>query len=1274
MATKLKCKIGKNCGQICIPKKYECSINFNTSKKLKSRKQIKLKSPINTNKKVAITSGIGVALLGGGLLAAGVAGGGAAAIGVEKVEEKINRIKTVLVQLRDEYRAGFKESAKIAVQKAKYTKVPNIPADTKKVLWSVGGFGSEDALSESQLLSKNIRGLGIKDKIHTEDVEYSDFNVATRIEETDLFDPTKAVENSTKILKAGTQAMALLLDTVTNKKYNPVSRRIAAQAIAFKKKYPNIDLIAVGHSGGGYVVGEWEAIMREAGYKVKAISIGTPDVGIFESEKANFKTAVTKQDGILNATTKKGVNQVSFDEVQGHGQDKYFSSEKFKNFLRKEISGAARNDSARFDKKQKCVKGKQCGDICIPKDYKCQKIKKPASAKKIALAGGVGALGATAALAGVSTASMISLRSQYRSNIPSVAKEAEELSKKIDLKSLPDMRGKKGYALLMPGFSGHMGATQQKHIEAAFGKGFNKNLGGEFASYTLSNTKYNLGKDIPDYVPENFNPKDLTTYSRVPGAAKKAVENLLGLLVESAQEKKNKQSVDSTAYLLAMEKKFNLQNPGVEPKRMAIGYSAGGIILSDSNMHLNSLKKKPVDMLFFGSPYLGFTDETNNIVKINSKNDSTVGNFPRGKSIDFDEITNHVAYQENQKVQEVIKTFINNGAASTNAKYLNAREDSVARTDRKIRCLKGKPCGDICIPKKNECQVGKSIPTKEAANNYTINPDTGEEYTIRELKQEARKNNIYRYSDLTKPELQQALVLASKPEEQQQKIAKSVISKSSPSQKAINLGLRGPESRKVRQGTTEAFRTFKNLESLSKFANTQTIQWGVAATAMFLTGTTLRTFEKLKGEYRGNFKDGAKQAAEKALTISPPRVQKRNLTFIVGTDEDEANTMVNSLNKLSESGRIEDKFLTSEEQHFVKFPLKEANYKETGNSIVDAVNLLNVYARNLRRGKDQDAVDLAAQIYAYGIQRVKTNPNKLKNKSKNINILAGRLPGQTSRLALEYLQRIEVKGQPSGKEILEQINLVNLGSPHFGFTENVSKRQRTLISAQDPTSALPVWGSEGRPQWVSTVKGGNVKDYLSDERSLQAIRESFGFYDDSATQLERKKRKDSAQTPVYSSSKGIKCGNSWISKGEQCSVKKNKNNVAKFQAKLGRGAIGGTIGGTVSDLERAYIKTHRLATKTKNNILKKQISRVEKIQEEIGFQAAQIAITLGKGHANNAIKKADLLLIGVKENIEQLPSEIKKIYEKSVATIKEQVFKAKKNASKQQGQVPIKTV
>jgi hypothetical protein len=586
--------------------------------------------------------------------------------------------------------------------------------------------------------------------------------------------------------------------------------------------------------------------------------------------------------------------------------------------------------------------------------------------------------------------------------------------------------------------------------------------------------------------------------------------------------------------------------------------------------------------------------------------------------------------------RKVFKFTLNTEKETLTYKLLTGKLDSLYRLDAaRKKCSVGITCGESCISRNKSCDLGlaaiathnqilqlkmsavdfnlsknkapetsNTTPPPEAKPkpDYVINPETGEEYTIRELRPIASQKQIHGYSSMTKDELRAALKATDDNPDQQQRIAKTLGKERGLGSRAIkSSGLTGGS----RRSATDANRTWKNLNQLAKFAGTAPAGWGVAAAGAFLLGTTIRGYERAKSAYRSNLSEAAQEAQEKAATLGSVKsgAIKRtgpnynNITFVISAGKGYGSQeMVDQLKSIGEKSEDPAEQWFAKKHFYIPFDLKETGARRNGSDIENAVNGLKDYVQNFKRKKDQDAIDLASQIYAYGIQRtldskkalklkslksqhtsllkeqerrtkevekvtqafekekngarkalkefelkaarqkleratrhvrenqhnylkLESTPDKgtrdLANKGKNINIIAHSRGGQTAKTAMEYLVRMRLPGEPSGKKIAEQVNLVLLGTPHFGFTENVTKRQRTIISAQDPIAQLPVFGEGARQEWISSVPSHNVKDYLNDGRVRESLRETFGFYDDSLLERTRRQVKKNNDSLAY---------------------------------------------------------------------------------------------------------------------------------------------------------------
>ncbi|MFM6668809.1 MAG: hypothetical protein ACKPJO_01495, partial [Dolichospermum sp.] len=107
------------------------------------------------------------------------------------------------------------------------------------------------------------------------------------------------------ILSKGMMAVAsepmpldMLLHTNLEKGYNPDSVKMAAEAMAYRKKYPDKPIQLAGTSGGSYVVEEAIAILERAGIKnVKGLGLTAPVNNLMTTaSQKNYKSLVGEFD------------------------------------------------------------------------------------------------------------------------------------------------------------------------------------------------------------------------------------------------------------------------------------------------------------------------------------------------------------------------------------------------------------------------------------------------------------------------------------------------------------------------------------------------------------------------------------------------------------------------------------------------------------------------------------------------------------------------------------------------------------------------------------------------------------------------------------------------------------------------------------------------------------------------------------------------------------------------------------------------------------------
>lgn len=529
--------------------------------------------------------------------------------------------------------------------------------------------------------------------------------------------------------------LKMLFDNATQKHRNPDAVKAAAYAMAAKRLFPDKEIDFVAHSGGGIAAAEALEILKVKGIKARAAVVGTPHFGmtslsredlvtiaakkpfqqevrpknlgekiesgmpsdkmtilpmqnLVEMESPSIHNWVENPDGEDYKKGKRGYGQIpeTYELIRAflYGEESRKREEgskrrkiqaKRQSQLRRQAFGS-RNDSVRLDRRPRAKCDREAG--WTQGVGKCVRIKSapdsPAKQKSPSSAP-IKVIATAAGLAGLSIGGYMAARERYRSQIPASAELALKRSLEIDPDTLPDFTGKEGILLAQPGFGGFLGKTQARGVEKIMERGFRDMAGDRYGTFMLPNEKFNVY--MPDYVPEGWNPEDMRTYRMGPGGDAKVVLPAAKKMLRTALvEGKNPQSIEATAYLLAMERKFRLQNPDREPVIKAAGYSAGGMILSESNMQLKHLGKSNVEMLFLGAPYYGLTDETPNITRVGSRNDPAMKVVPHGNTKYFDEVEYHAHYQDYPTVRSFISDWLKKGTSGE-------RKDSLYRGDRR---------------------------------------------------------------------------------------------------------------------------------------------------------------------------------------------------------------------------------------------------------------------------------------------------------------------------------------------------------------------------------------------------------------------------------------------------------------------------------------------------------------------------------------------------------------------------------------------------------------
>lgn len=435
----------------------------------------------------------------------------------------------------------------------------------------------------------------------------------------------------------------------------------------------------------------------------------------------------------------------------------------------------------------------------------------------------------------------------------------------------------------------------------------------------------------------------------------------------------------------------------------------------------------------------------------------------------------------------------------------SARHDSyfeglnLTRFDFKFKepkCRVGVRCKGSCIERGKKCrtqltQVARpnEISAMQSLSLMTkgISPpkqvDDLEEKTIRDLQEIARNQGVYRANHQSKGELIKTLRTLQSDPESQERLRKTLEQRRT-SRKLLEKSLPG-----------QLARYWRNLQQITKAAGISPELGAVAAT-VFLAGTTAAAYGQMRDRYRSNLSESANMALERAEKIPIDNTNKPNVMFAVGGFGgigSNGQKMKEMLETPQDNSKGEGWFKNN--NHIIPFTHKEIDIPTPSVSKFNADGGYNPaylgavaqagfgkFVGNFQKGRNEGAVDLAAQLYAYGT----------KYKDKGLNVLGhGAAPTDE---AIEILSRM-----PKGREIAERLNLVRLGTPSFGFTDDKmwdkAINHRTITSDGDPFSFLP----KKAAQFISSVQGHEPENYLKNVDVRERLRESFNYYSSSIT-------------------------------------------------------------------------------------------------------------------------------------------------------------------------------
>ena len=387
-----------------------------------------------------------------------------------------------------------------------------------------------------------------------------------------------------------------------------------------------------------------------------------------------------------------------------------------------------------------------------------------------------------------------------------------------------------------------------------------------------------------------------------------------------------------------------------------------------------------------------------------------------------------------------------------------------------------------------------------------------DDLTIRDLKELARKNQVTGYSVMTKVELAQGVRAAKANPNQQKRIRETLIKKAA-ARKAV--------------GNTPAAKFLREWGKMTKILDSAGVNPVVAALAMggWMTLQGKKRWESERKEYQTHIADSAVDAANRARTIPVEDLSdKPNVVFAVGGYKGMGSTGEKIINEFtSEDNQDSDWF--RENANFVAIENNEYDVKPKlprllpggkNNPAYLAESLLKSGGNMLKqrgRKRNEQAVELAANLYAHAIARGGESGQKRVNEYLPITIVTHGAGGATVDEALAILRsgKMKLPDAAGGTDFLNQIQVIKLGSTNIGLADppTTDKRplsSRTFTSSKDPYSVLP----KTNETWKSEVPGGDIEDYMRTESIRDEMLYAMGYdastYKSKKTSAEVKRR------------------------------------------------------------------------------------------------------------------------------------------------------------------------
>lgn len=286
-------------------------------------------------------------------------------------------------------------------------------------------------------------------------------------------------------------------------------------------------------------------------------------------------------------------------------------------------------------------------------------------------------------------------------------------------------------------------------------------------------------------------------------------------------------------------------------------------------------------------------------------------------------------------------------------------------------------------------------------------------------------------------------------------------------------------------------------------------------------GLSTAAYVALRARYRGGVAAAAKDALRRSSAVDTTLKsrQKRIVFCVPGASGSESIQRGEGIQAAWQKSLSPER--NKKDEKTIMVDTRKANLDPRDSSDANPKEIMGMHLKNQARGRNEAAVDLAAQIIAFR----RAHPNK------QIVVVGHSYGGAIAEEALAIVSRTKI--QTKGV-----IN-INFGTNNYGLLDGMVRSDITQVTLGSPNDPFTKNGPTKNLRNITTVRGHSLRDYSSDRQVQSLVR---NLVEDRAP-LMRRDVASYALTPtsvrsdflmMFSGGKGKPCGEGWISRNLNC--------------------------------------------------------------------------------------------------------------------------------------------